>query len=223
MIQTIASIVGHLKVFQRTAQYAIPMRNPKLTDADRAAFRARYSEIKKKVDTTFGGFDHDFYSKAYRDLSPEQRTDVLEEIWADGALTFWHGSFQELFFDEEINEEISEFVREKIRARVNDPEVAEKLIPRVLGFGLHRVPLETNYFEAYNRDNVELIDVNITPIECFTETGLKTAECEHADLIPASLKGVWYNMGFFKSDIYPDIGELGAGHSTFFNCIRRPN
>jgi len=179
VIQTIASIVSHLKVFQRTAQYAIPMRNPKLTDTDRAAYRARYPEIKKRVHTTFGGFDHDFDRRAYRDLTPEQRTNVLEEIWADGSLSFWHGSFRELFFDEEINEEISEFVRDKIRARVNDPEVAEKLIPRTHGFGLHRVPLETNYFEAYNRDNVELIDVNTAPIECFTETGLKTAEREH--------------------------------------------
>ena len=179
VIQTIANVVGHLTVFQRTAQYAIPMRNPTYTDADRAAYRARYPELKKKVHTTFGGFNHDFHHQAYRDLTPEQRTAVLEEIWADGALTFWHGSFQELFFEQDINEEISEFVREKIRARVNDPDVAERLSPRTHGFGLHRVPLETKYFEAYNRDNVKLIDVRAAPIERFTESGLKTSDGEH--------------------------------------------
>ncbi len=179
VIQTIASEVKELKVFQRTAQYAIPMRNPAYSDADRAAWRARYPEIMQKVHTTFGGFDHDFEPRAYRDLTPEQRIEILERIWADGSLTFWHGSFQELFFDEEVNKDISDFVHDKIRARVNDPDVAEKLLPRTHGFGLHRVPLETNYFEAYNRDNVELIDVRNTPITAFTETGLRTAADEY--------------------------------------------
>ena len=179
VIQTIADQVGHLTVFQRTAQYAIPMRNPSYDDADRAAYRARYPEFKTKVRTTFGGFDHDFDERAYRDLSATERLEVLENIWADGALTFWHGGFRELFFDEDINEEISEFVRDKIRARVNNPKVAEKLVPKTHGFGLHRVPLETNYFEVYNRDNVELIDVSNAPIECFLTDGIRTSVGDH--------------------------------------------
>ncbi len=176
VIQTLASEVEQLTVFQRTPQYTIPMRNPSYSDADHAAFRAKYPELKKLVQTTFGGFDHDFDQRAYRDLTPSQRLEVLEEIWADGSLTFWHGSFQEIFFDEEINEEVSGFVRKKIRARVNDPSVADKLIPTTHGFGLHRVPLETNYYEAYNRANVELVDVSSVPIERFTATGLETAD-----------------------------------------------
>src|SRR6516225_7472089 len=68
------------------------------------------------------------------------------------------------------------FVRDKIRARIQDPKVAEKLIPTTYGFGTKRVPLETNYFEAFNRDNVELVDVNETPIERLTEGGVRTAD-----------------------------------------------
>ena len=68
-----------------------------------------------------------FDERAYRDLSATERLEVLENIWADGALTFWHGGFRELFFDEDINEEISGFVRDKIRARVNNPKGAESL------------------------------------------------------------------------------------------------
>ena len=75
----------------------------------------------------------------YRDLTPQQRTAALEEIWADGSLRFWGGSFLELFFEADINEEISAFVREKIRARVTDPATAAKLVPTSHGFGLHRV------------------------------------------------------------------------------------
>jgi cyclohexanone monooxygenase/acetone monooxygenase len=86
------------------------------------------------------------------------------------------GLFPELFFDPQVNEEISAFVRDKIRARIKDPKVAEKLIPTSYGFGTRRVPLETNYFEAYNRDNVELVDVKENPIERLTERGVQTAD-----------------------------------------------
>ena len=176
VIQTIASQVGRLTVFQRTPQYAIPMRNPKLSDADRAGFKQRFDELRQRVHGTFAGFDYDFDRGAWAELSPEARRAALEELWQDGSLSFWVGSFAEMFFDPQINEEISVFVRDKIRARIEDPAVAAKLIPTSYGFGTHRVPLETHYFEAYNRDNVELVDVRQTPIECITEGGVLTAD-----------------------------------------------
>ena len=36
--------------------------------------------------------------------------------------------------------------------------------------------LETGYFETYNRENVELVDIKETPIERITATGVKTTE-----------------------------------------------
>lgn len=73
----------------------------------------------------------------------------------------------------EANETFAEFVRNKIRARVNDPVVAEMLTPKDHPFGAKRIPLETHYYEAYNQDNVQLIDVKKVPIECITEKGVK--------------------------------------------------
>lgn len=175
VIQTIAPIVGHLTVFQRTAQYAVPMRNERYDDATRAQLRTRYSDLKTRVRGTFAGFDFDFDRGAWADLTPAQRLATLEEIWADGSLAFWVGSFPELFVDEKINEEVSEFVRAKIRARIKDPVVAEMLVPRRYGFGTYRVPLENGYYDAFNRDNVELVDVRDAPIERFTENGLVAA------------------------------------------------
>jgi acetone monooxygenase (methyl acetate-forming) len=99
VIQTIASQVGHLKVFLRTPQYAIPMNNPKLTDADRASYRKRYNELRHRVMRTFAGFDYDFMYGRWADLSPEERRADLEEMWEEGSLNFWVGLFPELFFD----------------------------------------------------------------------------------------------------------------------------
>ena len=179
VIQTIASQVKQLTVFQRTANYAIPMRNPKYGDADRAEFRAQYPALKQRVQRTFAGFDYDLQESNFVDLSPEERQKTMETLWKDGSLSFWIGGFKEVFFDAGINEEVSKFVRERMRARIEDPKMAAKLIPNDHGFGTRRVPLETGYLEAYNRDNVELIDLKADPIECLTEKGLKTRSGEH--------------------------------------------
>jgi acetone monooxygenase len=180
VIQTIASEVGRLTVFQRTPNYCIPMVNPRYDDADRAALRARYPALKERVQHTFAGFDYDFdfETRKFFDVPPEERERILWQLWEDGSLNFWIGGFAEVFFDEKVNAELSEFVRQRIRERVKDPAVAEKLVPKDYGFGTRRVPLETRYYEAFNRDNVTLVDVKASPIERITEKGVKTADGE---------------------------------------------
>lgn len=179
VIQTIAGQVGHLTVFQRTPNYTIPMANPKYDDADRAELRSRYPEIRERVHHTFAGFEFDFGPDAFFDVSPEERRATMEKLWEEGSLGFWVGGFSEVFSDQKANDEFSDFVREKIRARINDPDVAEKLLPRDYGFGTRRVPLETKYYEAYNRDNVLLVDLNETPIEKITPQGVETCSGSH--------------------------------------------
>jgi cation diffusion facilitator CzcD-associated flavoprotein CzcO len=71
-------------------------------------------------------------------------------------------------------------VARKIRQRVKNQAVAEKLIPRNHGFGTRRLPLETFYYEVYNQDNVELVDINETPIERITPEGIRTSDREYA-------------------------------------------
>jgi acetone monooxygenase len=181
VIQTIAAEVAHLTAFQRTPCYGIAIRNDKLDDATRAQWRAQATELRERVHHTFVGFQFDFDNGSWYDHTPEERRAVLEQLWADGSLAPWVGSFPEVFSDEEANAEMSEFAREKIRAQVKDPEVAEMLTPRKAGFGTYRVPLESGYYEAFNRDNVTLVDASETPIRRYTENGLETT-ADHYDL-----------------------------------------
>jgi acetone monooxygenase len=176
VIQTIASEVAELKVFQRNPSYGVPMRNEKLDDKTRNYWRSKANELKELVQHTFVGFQFDFDNGSWHDQTPEKRREVMERVWLDGSLAAWVGSFEEFFYDEEANKVMSDFAREKIRARINDPETAEKLLPRTYGFGTYRVPLESGYYDVFNRDNVELVDVREAAIECFTESGLKTAD-----------------------------------------------
>src|SRR5690606_5396687 len=108
-------------------------------------------------------------------IPPEERRQILERLWDDGSLRLWVAGFLEIFFDQKVNDEISDFVREKIRVRIKDPQMAEKLLPRDHGFGTRRVPLENGYFEVYNRPNVDLVDLHVAPIECITPNGIRTS------------------------------------------------
>lgn len=176
VIQTIAPQVGSLKVFLRTPQYIIPMRNPKYSPADWAKQGQRFEEIKQRVQRTFSGFEYDFTNGAWADLTPAQRTEVMEKLWADGSLALWLASFSEMFFDEAVSEAVSEFVRGKMRERLKDPVLCEKLIPTSYGFGTHRVPLESGYLEVYHQPNVEIVDVKQAPIERIVPEGVQTAD-----------------------------------------------
>jgi len=176
VIQTIAGEVGSLKVFVRTPQYIIPMKNPRYGPEEVEAYKARFEEFRKTLPHSFTGFEYDFTNGNWKDLTPEQRHAVLEKIWNEGSLRLWLASFVEMFFEEDVSEEISEFVREKMRARLKDPKLCETLIPTDYGFGTHRVPLETNYLEAYHQSNVELISVKNNPIKRITPHGIELTD-----------------------------------------------
>ena len=175
VVQTIASQVGHLKVFVRTPQYVLPMKSPKYGPEDVAAYKARFEELRNTLPYTFTGFEYDFEHQ-WADLTPEQRLNVLESVYENGSLKLWLASFGEMFFDDTVNQEISEFVRGKMRARLKDPRLCDLLIPTDYGFGTHRVPLESNYLEAYHRPNVEAVGVKDNPIERVVPEGLQTAD-----------------------------------------------
>ena len=179
VIQTIAPQVGSLKVFVRTPQYVIPMQNPKYSASEWNKFSDKFHELKERVRNTFAGFDYDFDSPPWAEMTTEQRRAVLERHWAGGSLSLWVGSTPELFFNPEVNEEVSEFVREKMRERLrNDPKLCDLLIPKAsdYGFGTHRVPLENKYLEVYLQPNVEAVDCRKTPIECIVPEGLKPSD-----------------------------------------------
>ena len=175
VIQTIADQVGQLKVFVRTPQYVLPMRNPSYGEKEVAWYKSRFEELRDTLPHTFTGFEYEF-EHVWSETSPEKRREILEEIHADGSLKLWLGSFEALFFEEDASAEISEFVREKMRARLKDPKLCEMLIPTDYEFGSHRVPLESNYLEAYLRDNVEPIMVTDNPISRVVPEGLELAD-----------------------------------------------
>ena len=128
---------------------------------------------------SYGCFIHATDPRAALEVTREEREAFWEKLYGEPGFGIWMGNFRDILVDREANALISDFVARKIRQRVKEPGVAEKLIPRDHGFGVQRLPLETRYFEAYNRDNVHLVDISETPLVRVTEKGLRTTERDY--------------------------------------------
>jgi len=178
-IQTIAGEVGHLTVFQRTPNWCAPLHNGKIDAETQKKIKAGYPEIFARCQETFACFLHTPDPRGAFEVSDEEREAFYEKLYAERGFGIWQGNFKDILIDRRANATISDFVARKIRQRVKDQRVAEKLIPRNHGFGTRRLPLETFYYEVYNRDNVELVDLMETPIERITPKGIKIREEEY--------------------------------------------
>ncbi|HEX7925626.1 MAG TPA: NAD(P)/FAD-dependent oxidoreductase [Bradyrhizobium sp.] len=179
-IQTIAGEVGHLTVFQRTANWAAPLHNGKIDAETQGKIKAGYPEIFARCKETFACFVHTPDPRGAFEVSDEEREAFYEKLYGERGFGIWQGNFRDILIDRKANATISDFVARKIRERVKNPQVAEKLIPTNHGFGTRRLPLETFYYEVYNRDNVELVDLKATPIEKITAEGIRTGVKDYA-------------------------------------------
>ncbi len=176
LIPEVAKAAKTLTVFQRRPNWAAPLNNAPISESEMAEIRARYDEIFTTCARTPGGFEHEPDRRGFYNVAPEERRALWDRLYDEPGFGIWLRNFVEIFMDEDANAEFSEYIAERIRQRVHDPVIAEKLIPKDHGFGIQRVPLETGYFEAYNRDNVELVDGTETPIVRITPTGLETTD-----------------------------------------------
>jgi cation diffusion facilitator CzcD-associated flavoprotein CzcO len=179
-IQEVAKTAGHLSVLQRTPNWCAPLHNSKIDAASQRQIKASYPEIFARCRETFACFLHTPDPRATFAVSAEEREAFFEKLYAERGFGIWQGNFRDILTDRAANAAISAFVARKIRARVHDPEVADKLIPKDHGFGTRRVPLETSYYEVYNQPNVRLVDLRQTPIERITPDGVKTSAATHA-------------------------------------------
>ncbi len=179
LITEIAKEVSQLTVFQRTPNYCAPLRNRLVTPEAQREFKASYHEIHKRIRETTAGFMHDFDPRSALEVPREERLALYEKLWAEPGFAKWLGNFHDIMSNREANEDFAEFVRDKIRERVKDPVVAERLVPKNHPFGAKRIPLESGYFETFNRDNVLLVDVRETPIERITAKGIKTSDQDY--------------------------------------------
>jgi cyclohexanone monooxygenase len=180
VIPEIAKEAAHVTVLQRTPQFAFPAGNRPISAEEMAETRANWEAIREKIYAHNGGFPCDPNPfRSAMDDTPEQREAFYEELWQQGSFKFFLRLYYDIAVSEESNKTLADFVRAKIREIVRDPATADKLMPDHYVI-TKRPVLENGYFESFNRDNVELIDLRQDPIERFTPNAVVTKTGEHA-------------------------------------------
>lgn len=177
-VPLIADQAERLYVFQRTANYSVPAGNKPLSDADRARVKADYPERRRMSWRSGGGSPHVAHPKLTMEASPEERREAFEHRWQLGGVLF-SKTFSDQMIDPVANDEARKFYEEKIRAIIDDPAVADMLIPNDHPIGTKRICTDTNYFQTFNRPHVSLISVRNTPIESIDATGITTSDAHY--------------------------------------------
>lgn len=178
-IPVIAEQAAHLTVFQRTPNFSVPARNGPMTAEFQRQVKTNYGEIRRKNRESFIGMPFDVPEKSALEATPEERKRVYDDLWEVGGFRFLFSSYNDLILNQDANDTAAEYVRERIREMVRDPATAEKLSPRAYPIGTKRPPIDTEYFETFNRDNVTLIDLKASPIEEITPAGIRTRDAEY--------------------------------------------
>ena len=177
-IPVIAEQAGHLTVFQRTANYSIPSRNAPLTDQFKQFAKEKISDIRHVMHTNTNGHAFRMVPRSAIATPEAERRAIMEKAWAKGGLEF-RACFDDILINKDSNDTMAEFVCEKIRAIVRDPAKAEVLADIDHPFATKRPPVDTHYFETYNRDNVSIVNLRKTPIDSITPKGIKIGDQEY--------------------------------------------
>jgi len=178
-IPVIAEQAAHVTVFQRTPNFSIPSRNRPMPVEYAQSWKDVYPTRRAEARLARTGVLAYPNDQSAIETPDAERQAIYEKRWESGGTTFM-ASFNDLIFNKASNDTAADFVRDKIRAMVNDPAKAELLAPTSHPIGTKRICVDTNYYLAYNRPNVDLVDVRNTPIEALTPDGLTVDGKEYA-------------------------------------------
>ncbi|KAE8365731.1 hypothetical protein BDV27DRAFT_126352 [Aspergillus caelatus] len=166
---------GELKVFQRTPNLAVPMRKRPLTAKEQEDTKAFYPELFRYREKCFAGFLYTFCERGLFEDSEEEREQFLEKLWSEGGFRYWVANYKDYLYDAKANRVVYDFWRKKVCERINDPKNQELLAPSEPPhpWGVKRPCLEYDYFEQFNRLNVDLVNIKDNHIADFTEKAIK--------------------------------------------------
>jgi cation diffusion facilitator CzcD-associated flavoprotein CzcO len=206
-IPVIAQTAAQVTVFQRTANYSIPARNQPLTPEFKREIKQNATQIYATMRKATNGHAFLIDDRLAVATPEDARQAIYDKAWEVGGLRF-RAVFKDILVDQAANDTAADFIKDKIRQMVKDPVKAEVLADIDHPFAAKRPPIDTNYFDVYNRDNVHLVDLRATPIERITQAGIRTSDQEHPlDIIVFATGFDAMTGGLFKLNIAGTGGQ----------------
>ena len=170
----LAKQAGELYVMQRTASHSMPAHNRPLETDESERTKARYGELREAARHSVDGLLLPMTGKKALEVSDDERASAYWEIYDDGSPFRYLAVYHDILLDYDANNTAATFVADRIRDIVDDPEVAEKLIPSGYPFGTRRLCIDSGYYEIFNQPNVTLVDIAGDPISRITAAGIET-------------------------------------------------
>lgn len=207
----LAKEVKQLVSFQRSAQYVIPNNKGPVSAEYRDNDNKNHDEFFKRVRRCGIGSGFDPVPADYTtfSVSEEEREKVFEAAWNHvWGLAFTFYSFSDIMTNEAANRELCKYFRKKIAQIVHDPEKREKLMPPPEALYDKRPVCSSGYYEAFNQDNVDIVNFKKTPLVTITEKGIQTTEKLY------ELDVIIYATGYESDGTWADITITGPDGTT---------
>lgn len=178
IVPEVAKEASEVWEFVRHPYHCLPARNHQLDEDDWREIHAHHEEIWEQARQNFLGFPYRDFLGMASDFSAEQQQQILEECWMTGGFPFGLCTFADVLTDRKTNDIFMSFMKEKIGQIIHDPGRAAMVTPQD-PFASKRPPLENGYYAAFNRDNVHVVDMKLSPITEITSSGIRTREREY--------------------------------------------
>jgi cation diffusion facilitator CzcD-associated flavoprotein CzcO len=176
VVPSVVDDVASLMVYQRSANWCTPLNNRPITAEEQVQLRVGFEQLRDVLNTSVHGFHHPVNERSAFDDSPDERLAFFETMWASPGFMKFTSNYADILMNPDANAAWCEFIAGKIHRLVDDPDTAERLVPKDHRYGEKRPPYVAGYFEAFNRPHVSLVDLRDTPIVRITETGIETTD-----------------------------------------------
>jgi cation diffusion facilitator CzcD-associated flavoprotein CzcO len=177
LIPVVAREAEQLYVFQRSPAYTLPWRVRRFEPGELDELKAHYDDIRAAQRahpvgaarlSAFSVLLGMLGKPPLKSASREDQLRAIEENGVMGAL-----NWGDIFSDIEANRMAAKLYGEAVALIVKDPETAASLVPDH-PFACKRPIIDHGYYEAFNRDNVTLVDLRKGAIRAVTPSGIRT-------------------------------------------------
>ncbi|KAH7080803.1 hypothetical protein FB567DRAFT_113269 [Paraphoma chrysanthemicola] len=229
IVQELGKTAAHLTLLMRRPSYCLPMFQRTLSKEEQDNMRAYYPVLFKAGRDSPVGFPTPRNDVRLQDATAAEREAFWNSTWNAGGFQFLLRNYNNIMLDKEANGMAYEFWKNKVRQRLTDPKKQALMAPDEMPyfFGTKRTPLENDYYDILNQDNVDIVNIKDHPIEGFTKRGLQLGgeqgDREFDYVVCAtgfdSFTGSLTNMGLMSKD-GKDIKEVWSdGVKTYLGMM----
>lgn len=209
VVQRLAKVADHLTVFMRRPSICLPMKQRRLDALEQSASKTYFDALFAAGRKSAAGFPGRTTKQAAVHATPDERDRYLEMLWDRGAFNFTMFNYQDILVNKISNRLIYDFWVEKTAPRMKNERKRDLMVPKdpPYYFGTKRCPLEQDYYEMLDRDNVEIVNLYEDPIKTFSTSGITLSnrkELSFDAIILAtgfdSFSGSLFRMGLRSKD-----------------------